>query len=448
MEGLEGSPPAEPEPGREVAAPPVRLLLAPDDLERSRLTVFFRALLAIPHFIALALYGLAVIFAVVLAWFAALIIGRVPEGLHHFIARFIRYVTQVNGYLYLVAEPWPPFFADRPYAVDLELPERVRQSRWTVLGRLILALPALALSAALAGGGASFSGGSISGSSSSFSSSSFSGDFSSGDLVTACAFLAWWVGVLRARAPRGLRDAAAYAIGYAAQVYAYFLLVTPRYPDSDPLKSPAAEHAEPHPVAVANADDLRRSRITVFFRGLLALPHLVWLALWSLVALLALIPHSLGTLFGGRAPERIHAFLSRFVAYGTHVNAFLWLAANPFPGFTGEPGTYPVEAQLPMAVRQNRWITFFRWLLILPAFLVTSALGAVQFIAGFLGWWAALVTGRMPEGLRNLSVWALRYNAQVQAYGLLLTDRYPYAGPVVTWAPPGAPPAPAPLPEG
>lgn len=445
MEGLEGSAP-EPPPA---APPPVRLLLAPDDLARSRLTVFFRLLLAIPHFVALALYGIAVVFAVIAAWFAALFTGRVPEGLHGFIALYIRYTTQVNGYVYLVAEPWPAFFADRPYAVDLELPERVRQSRWTVLGRFFLALPALVLSAALAGGGASFSGGSSSSSSTSTtSSSSFSAAFSAVGLLAACAFLAWWVGVFRARAPRGLRDAAAYAIGYAAQVYAFFLLVTPRYPDSDPLKSPAAAHAEPHPVAVANADDLRRSRITVFFRGLLALPHLVWLALWAILALLALIPHSLGTLFTGRPPERIHAFLSRYVAYAVHVGAFLWLAANPFPGFTGTPGTYPVEAQLPGPAKQGRWITFFRWLLILPAFLVGSALGAVQLIAGLLGWWAALVTGRMPEGLRNLSVWALRYNAQLQAYGLLLTERYPYAGPVVEWAPPGAPPVTAPLPEG
>ena len=32
-------------------------------------------------------------------------------------------------------------------------------------------------------------------------------------------------------------------------------------------------------------DDLERSRLTIFFRFFLALPHLIWLALWfSLVA--------------------------------------------------------------------------------------------------------------------------------------------------------------------
>ena len=37
----------------------------------------------------------------------------------------------------------------------------------------------------------------------------------------------------------------------------------------------------------------------------------------------------------------------------------------------------------------------------------------------------------MPEGLRNLGVACLRYGAQLDAYLLLLTDRYPYAAPVL-----------------
>ena len=49
-----------------------------------------------------------------------------------------------------------------------------------------------------------------------------------------------------------------------------------------------------------------------------------------------------------------------------------------------------------------------------------------------LAWFYAVVTGRMPEGLRNLGVACLRYGAQLDAYLLLLTDRYPYAAPVLT----------------
>jgi len=48
----------------------------------------------------------------------------------------------------------------------------------------------------------------------------------------------------------------------------------------------------------------------------------------------------------------------------------------------------------------------------------------------------ALFLGRMPVGLRNLGVFALRYSAQVNGYLLLLTDRYPFSGPSLEQLPP------------
>ena len=43
----------------------------------------------------------------------------------------------------------------------------------------------------------------------------------------------------------------------------------------------------PHPIQVVVTDDLRRSRLTVFFRGLLVIPHLIVLILWSIAAEIA-----------------------------------------------------------------------------------------------------------------------------------------------------------------
>jgi hypothetical protein len=71
--------------------------------------------------------------------------------------------------------------------------------------------------------------------------------------------------------------------------------------------------------------------------------------------------------------------------------------------------------------------------------LVASALGSVAFVIALLGWWYALVKARMPEGMRNLGVACLRYSAQTYAYSLLLTDRYPYAAPVLRDGRPEAP---------
>jgi hypothetical protein len=46
-----------------------------------------------------------------------------------------------------------------------------------------------------------------------------------------------------------------------------------------------------------------------------------------------------------------------------------------------------------------------------------------------LGWFASLVRGEMPLGLRNVGALALRYQQQVGAYLSLVTPSYPYSGP-------------------
>jgi hypothetical protein len=237
--------------------------------------------------------------------------------------------------------------------------------------------------------------------------------------------------------PKGLRDAGAYSVGYSAQMLAYLLLVTDRYPSADPTAMLAdVERPPQHPVhLVGDADDLRFSRVTVLFRLPLAIPHIVWLALWTVVAILTAIVTWFATLFTGTPPAGLHRFLSRYVRYSLHVNAFLYLAANPFPGFVGEQGRYPLDLELPGPARQNRWKTGFRFFLAIPALLVNGALGWGLIVAAVLTWFVALVTGAAPWGMRNFTAYALRYGAQLNAYGYLVTDAYPHASPLEGAAP-------------
>src|SRR5205814_9934673 len=105
------------------------------------------------------------------------------------------------------------------------------------------------------------------------------------------AILGWFACLVRGRMPRGLRDAAAYSIAYAAQANGYLLLLTDRYPNSDPASLVGTIfESEPHPVRLGViTDDLRRSRLMTFFRLPLAIPHIVWLALWGIVFLIAAV---------------------------------------------------------------------------------------------------------------------------------------------------------------
>jgi hypothetical protein len=404
---------------------PVRLVVE-DDLHRNRWTVGFRLILVIPHVIWIFLWTIAVFFAAIANWLATLVRGTPPSGLHRFMCSYLRYQLHVASYLGLAGNPYPRFVGEEgDYPVDVTFPEPSRQSRWTVLLRFFIALPALVLSSALAGAG----GTRIGWSKHVNRNSTFSGG---GALFGVCAVLGWFASLARGRMPKGLRDAVAYSVGYSAQAGAYLLLVTDRYPNADPMAMLDGVDRPPEHVVrlVGDPHDLRRSRVTVFFRLLLTIPHLVWLALWGIVLFFAEIANWLVTLFTGRPARAIHRFACAFVRQRLHVLAYLSLTANPFPGFVGELGRYPLDLELPEPARQNRWKTFFRLFLALPAFFVSGALSGALFWCAFLTWFYALARGSAPWGLRNLAAYALRYDSQAVAYFLLVTDAYPHASPL------------------
>jgi hypothetical protein len=419
-------------------AHPIRLVVTDGTLRRSRLTVFFRLLLVLPHLIWLMLWGLAVNFALFVLWLAILINGSVPSTLHDFVAGYLRYATHVAAYVFLAADPYPGFGGAPSYPVTVEVDAPARQSRWTALFRLVLAVPALVLTATL-GGGMAWTGVNA------LVTFGVAFLYAGSGVAGTAALLAWFLALVRGRSSAGLRDLTAYAIGYAAQASGYLLLLTDRYPSSDPVLAEPYSALPEHPVRITVDDDLSQSRLTVFFRLLLALPHFIWLTLWALLVLLVALVAWLAALVTGRVPDGPQRFLAAFVRYAAHVTAFAYVLGRRFPGFAGQEGTYEIDVELDRSGRQSRWTTLFRLVLAVPALLVAGALGSVLFVVSILLWWCALVTGRVPVGLRNLGASCLRYTSQTYAYLLLVTARYPHAAPVLRERPPEPEPVLAPV---
>ena len=181
----------------------------------------------------------------------------------------------------------------------------------------------------------------------------------------------------------------------------------------------------PHPVRLTVADDLKRWRLTVALRWLLALPHLLVLGAWTYVLAPVALVNWVIALVRGRPAAGLSAWVERFVRFQTHVYAYVYLVADRYPPFRGWAGTYPVDLAIEPPGPQPRWKTFFRIVLVLPAYVLATVLGYVLVVVALLGAIFALIMGRYPRGFRDLSAYALRYTAQTWSYLLLLTDRYP-----------------------
>ncbi len=90
------------------AYPPVRVNL-PEAPETTPRTAAFNFILAIPHYIVLAVFAIGAVVVLIIGWFAVLFTGAWPAGLRGFLVRFDNYWLRVWAYVLMVHTKYPRF---------------------------------------------------------------------------------------------------------------------------------------------------------------------------------------------------------------------------------------------------------------------------------------------------------------------------------------------------
>lgn len=210
-------PPPDPYPEPEQPKPGMyRPEVAITQPERQRRwTVLLRLLLLIPHFVVLAVLGVVAFFVVVIGWFAALVMGRLPRWVADFLALYIGYQVQVNASSMLLVDTYPPFLSDEPsYPVQVDL-RPAHLNRWTVLFRIVLSIPAGIVSTVVGYGWG------------------------------AVSFIIWLIVLITGRTPRPLFDATTAILRFQLRLNAYTYLLTGTYPRRLFGDAPAVDHPGP-----------------------------------------------------------------------------------------------------------------------------------------------------------------------------------------------------------
>jgi hypothetical protein len=187
-----------------------------------------------------------------------------------------------------------------------------------------------------------------------------------------------------------------------------------------------------YPVDVQLDAPLEVVRWRVIGNPILAIPHFIVLYLLQAVAEILVIIGWFAILFTGALPEFIQNFVTMSLRYQWRVTTYYLWMREPYPPFDFEmtiedDGLDPPTRFLiqPPQEARNRLTTFFRGLLVIPHFIALMFVGIAAFFALIAGWFAVLITGQWPEGLRNFLIGVTRWSMRVTAYYYLLVDEYP-----------------------
>jgi hypothetical protein len=181
-------------------------------------------------------------------------------------------------------------------------------------------------------------------------------------------------------------------------------------------------------IRVRSDGELRRRRLAVLFRGVLAIPHYVALSVWTPIAAIVLPLSWAISLFIGRVPAPLHRIVAGYLRYTGHVVAWLDLLAGRYPSLR-RSGDYPFAIDIPPPQHQRRLVTLLRVLLAVPALVLSSVFGVILTTVAIGAWFVALMLGRTTAGMQELGTFCLRYQLETLAYVLLLTDAYPRLDP-------------------
>jgi hypothetical protein len=171
----------------------------------------------------------------------------------------------------------------------------------------------------------------------------------------------------------------------------------------------------------------RRSRLTTFFRWILAIPHLLFACAYSLAFYVVYIIAWFALMFTARWPAGLYEFAGGFLRYITRLGAYLYLGVDRYPPFTGaEDDSYPVRVHIaPAQDRYSRVKVFFRLFYAIVAIVIRYALGIVLAFVLVLSWFAIVITGRQPASLQDALSFALSYTTRADALIFLITETYP-----------------------
>lgn len=182
---------------------------------------------------------------------------------------------------------------------------------------------------------------------------------------------------------------------------------------------------------IIEVDFESRNKATVFFRGILAVPVLVFI--WSLgsfsesyIAPLLAAPVVLALVIRQVYPSYLLTFNHAMLELQARVGTYFLCLTDEYPSIERNPRVAVLFPEIDGGRKLNRWLPLVKWFLAIPLIIVGFIYLLTAIVVSVFAWVITWSTGVYPQWAAPIVVGTMQYINRVYGYAfVLVSDEYP-----------------------
>ena len=176
-----------------------------------------------------------------------------------------------------------------------------------------------------------------------------------------------------------------------------------------------------------------RNRKTVFFRGILIFPMVIFIASFTqsmqagaAFGGLLFAPVLLALLVRGVYPSYVLSFNKSMLELNARISAYALLLTDEYPSIEANPNIKVDLPDIEGGAKLSRVLPLVKWIFAIPLFIVGIIYAVIALVLTFFAWIITSATGNYPESIANFVLGTIEFWNRLYGYAIILvTDDYP-----------------------
>jgi hypothetical protein len=176
-----------------------------------------------------------------------------------------------------------------------------------------------------------------------------------------------------------------------------------------------------------------RDRKTVFFRGLLVFPAVIFIASFTQTMHagasfggLLFMPALLTLLVRGVYPSYVLSFNKSMLELNARISAYALLLTDEYPSIEANPNIKVDLPEIDGGAKLSRVLPLVKWFFAIPLFILGIIYAVIGLVLTSFAWIITSATGNYPENVATYILATIEFWNRLYGYAIILvTDYYP-----------------------